>query len=356
MKNIFKYGLLTCLATAFVFAGCKDDDNDKYTVTLSANIAEWGSVAGAGEYDSGTEISIMATASSGYHFENWSDGDTNNPRTISVTKNLALIAIFAEGAANPQNNGQTTNPDTPQQPAVNGGILPKKVTKIVTSDGDYTTTYLFDAQGRIISDTETYKGKVEEINTFTYTDSTITWYEENVLHTVFNIKNGRIVSDVKNGEYVYPTTYTYTSDGYLASMVTTAEGKSTEEFIEESKFTVTNGNNTEYEGQYIYGDGKDEDKATVAFGDKPNNLNVDVTLLVDYGLCLFSDYYGKRNKNLPTTANESYTYISNGETRSNVYVVQYTYTYDGDYLTKITVAYSSRGDSGEHTYEIFYEE
>ncbi len=50
MKNILKLGLTACLAAAFVFAGCKKDDDSKYSVTLSANNAEWGVVAGSGEY------------------------------------------------------------------------------------------------------------------------------------------------------------------------------------------------------------------------------------------------------------------------------------------------------------------
>lgn len=360
MKNILKLGLTACLAAAFVFAGCKKDDDSKYSVTLSANNAEWGVVAGAGEYDEGTEITIMATASSGYHFQNWSDGDATNPRTLTVSKNLALIAVFAEGAASSQGGGQGTQQggNTPQ-PAANGDILPKKVTKIVmtNSSEEVVDTYLFDTQGRIISDTETYRGKVEEENTFIYTDNTITWSEDGHSNRVFNIENGRIVSEVLtegSGDYVYvyPTTYTYTSDGYLVSMVTTAEGKSTEEFIDEEKFTVTNGNITEYEGQYIDGDRKDEYKATVAFGDKPNNLNVDVTLFIlDYSY-LFSDYLGKRNMNLPTSMSEISTYTRNGkEPEKETHVEQYTYTYDGDYLTKITVAYRSK----EYTYEIFYE-
>jgi len=90
---------------------------------------------------------------------------------------------------------------------------------------------------------------------------------------------------------------------------------------------------------------------TIVFGDKPNNLNVDITLLLlDYPP--FSDYLGKRNKNLPTSMSEIETYTRNGkEPEKETYVEQYTYTYDGDYLTKITVAYRSK----EYTYEIFYE-
>jgi hypothetical protein len=94
---------MTCLVAVFVFAGCEKDDDNKYTVTLSANNAEWGVVAGGGEYKEGAEIQIMATANSGYHFEKWSDDNKNNPRTINVNKNIALIAVFAKNADNNYN-------------------------------------------------------------------------------------------------------------------------------------------------------------------------------------------------------------------------------------------------------------
>lgn len=38
---------------------------------------------------------ITATANSGYHFDHWSDDNTENPRTLSLTSNIALTAYFA---------------------------------------------------------------------------------------------------------------------------------------------------------------------------------------------------------------------------------------------------------------------
>ena len=368
MKRILKFGIMACLATAFIFAGCKKDSDNKYSVTLSANNPEMGVVAGAGEYDEGTEIQIMATANSGFHFEKWSDDDTNNPRTITVSKNIALIALFAAGNGGGMvNGGETDNNNNPgNNGTATGDILPKKVTKIVRTSGSgrEVKTYLFDTYGRLISETETYDGKVEEVDTYTYDDNKITRTDI----SVYNIENGRIVSAVLEeggrGEYIYPSTYTYTTDGYLASKVTTS--KQSEDFIDESKFTVTNGNITGYENHYVESWGSsngnkhtDDSKynGTIVFGDKPNNLNVDITLfIVEYDLEYFSDFYGKRNKNLPTSSNETYTRTRDGEEpETYTYVYQYTYTYNGDYLTKIHLSRSSVLESYEYTYEIFYE-
>ena len=37
---------------------------------------------------------IMAWPKDGYHFVKWSDGDTSNPRTLTINKKIELIAIF----------------------------------------------------------------------------------------------------------------------------------------------------------------------------------------------------------------------------------------------------------------------
>lgn len=63
-----------------------------YVVTLSAS--EGGTVSGAGTYAQNQSVTITATPNFGYEFEQWSDGNTNNPRTISVTGDLNLSASF----------------------------------------------------------------------------------------------------------------------------------------------------------------------------------------------------------------------------------------------------------------------
>ena len=62
-----------------------------YSITLTA---ENGTVTGAGIYPQDTKVTLTATANEGYHFVKWSDGDTDNPRTITVTADVTLTAIF----------------------------------------------------------------------------------------------------------------------------------------------------------------------------------------------------------------------------------------------------------------------
>ena len=41
------------------------------------------------------EYSVSATSNYGYHFSHWNDGDTNNPRVITLTQDTSFTAFFA---------------------------------------------------------------------------------------------------------------------------------------------------------------------------------------------------------------------------------------------------------------------
>lgn len=65
-----------------------------YTLTVTAGTG--GTVSGGGTYDYNTEVTIKATANSGYHFVKWSDGNTNATRKVTVTGAATYTAIFAQ--------------------------------------------------------------------------------------------------------------------------------------------------------------------------------------------------------------------------------------------------------------------
>lgn len=56
--------------------------------------SEQGTVSGAGEYPQGAQVKLTATPKDNYTFVSWSDGNTNNPRTISVDKAATYVAQF----------------------------------------------------------------------------------------------------------------------------------------------------------------------------------------------------------------------------------------------------------------------
>ena len=65
-----------------------------YTISVSANPADGGTVTGGGEYTAGTEVTISATANEGYAFSSWSDGVTSASRKITLNSDVTLTANF----------------------------------------------------------------------------------------------------------------------------------------------------------------------------------------------------------------------------------------------------------------------
>lgn len=71
----------------------------KPTYSFSATWNElYGNVATVpnGTYKEGTVIQLTVSSNDGYHFVKWSDGITDNPRTIELTKDTFFTAIFEE--------------------------------------------------------------------------------------------------------------------------------------------------------------------------------------------------------------------------------------------------------------------
>ena len=69
-------------------------EQNLYNITVLCN-EEQGSVEATGEFYEGGTCTIIATPKYGYHFTQWSDGNTDNPRTIIVTKDETFTAEFA---------------------------------------------------------------------------------------------------------------------------------------------------------------------------------------------------------------------------------------------------------------------
>ena len=72
-----------------------DIQQNHYTLTTNVNNSQYGSVTGNGAYWALDQVTIRPEANDGYHFVNWSDGNTDNPRTITMTRDLTLTANFA---------------------------------------------------------------------------------------------------------------------------------------------------------------------------------------------------------------------------------------------------------------------
>ena len=74
-----------------------------YTITALPNNSEYGNVEGAGEYDQGEEVNLVAIPNTGYHFQEWveddetvMDGDepAGENYTFYATKDRDLLGVF----------------------------------------------------------------------------------------------------------------------------------------------------------------------------------------------------------------------------------------------------------------------
>ena len=93
-----------------------------YTITVAANPTGYGTVTGGGTYNYGTEVTLTATANTGYSFVNWTlngnvvSGEDNY--TITVTDNANYVANFEinnytiSATANPEEGGTVTGGGT----------------------------------------------------------------------------------------------------------------------------------------------------------------------------------------------------------------------------------------------------
>lgn len=71
-------------------------DFNQYYLTVQADTSMHGSCNGGGSYNYLSEHTIRANANYGYHFTQWNDGDTNNPRVITLTQDTVFTALFAK--------------------------------------------------------------------------------------------------------------------------------------------------------------------------------------------------------------------------------------------------------------------
>ena len=98
-----------------------------YTITVSANPTNGGTVTGGGTYQQGQSCTVHATANTGYTFTNWTENgtvvSTQANYTFTVNGNRTLVANFQAQpqsytitvSANPTNGGTVTGGGTYQQ-------------------------------------------------------------------------------------------------------------------------------------------------------------------------------------------------------------------------------------------------
>ena len=139
---------LTCDST--ITAIFEADMPTQYFVAADADDPTMGSVTGAGTYDEGTLVTLTATPYEGYRFVHWSNGETDNPYSFTLTCDTLISALFepihtetiqeADGVTIRHHNGQLT---------INGA--------------EGMTISIFDISGRILVNETLTEGKTYEM-------------------------------------------------------------------------------------------------------------------------------------------------------------------------------------------------
>ena len=96
-----------------------------FTITVSANPTNGGTVGGGGTFNQGASCTVTASANTGYTFTNWTENgnvvSTNASYTFTVNANRNLVANFTQQnytvsvSANPTNGGTVAGGGTYQQ-------------------------------------------------------------------------------------------------------------------------------------------------------------------------------------------------------------------------------------------------
>ncbi len=89
--NPYTFAVLSDVELTALFV---EEGEEVYTVTVESNDLTMGTVSGGGQALSGGTLTIRAIPNEGYRFKCWQDGNTENPRTVTVTGNITYTAYF----------------------------------------------------------------------------------------------------------------------------------------------------------------------------------------------------------------------------------------------------------------------
>ena len=132
--------------------------SQSYTITVSANPTNGGTVTGGGVYQQGQQCTVSATPATGYTFVRWTENgsqvSTNANYTFTVTGNRTLVAQFQQQtytinvSATPSNGGTVTG----------GGAFHygENCTVIATANNGYSFTN-WTENGNVVSSNATYQ-------------------------------------------------------------------------------------------------------------------------------------------------------------------------------------------------------
>ena len=118
-----------------------------YRVTALANNPYWGDVTGGGLHEQDWEVTVQAFPAESCTFEHWDDGDTSNPRTITLVSDTTLTAIFEY---HDTTGGGTPVAVSPERDDVTVVPNPTDGRVTVASSFKIVEVEIFSADGRLV--------------------------------------------------------------------------------------------------------------------------------------------------------------------------------------------------------------
>jgi uncharacterized repeat protein (TIGR02543 family) len=287
-----------------------------YTISVSANPSNGGSVSGGGNYSYGQSCTVHATPNTGFIFSHWTENgsqvSTNADYNFTVTGNRTLVAHFTT-------NQQTYTIHVVAQPEEGG---------TVNGDGTYAAgvscTVKATANSGYIFTNWTEDDIVVSSNTeFTFTvnaDRTlVAHFEEKTTYTITvsaNPTNGGSVSG--GGTY---------AEGVACTVTATAnEGYSFVNWTENDVVVFT-------EAEYPFTVTADRTLVANFTANQPQSYTISVEVQPEEGGIVSGDgtYQQGESCTLTATANTGYTFIRWAEDGAEVSTAEeYTFTVEGD--------------------------
>ena len=197
-----------------------------YNVNISAGSNGTVSVNGvSGDYSqsvpSGTVLTIEGTGNTGYDFDEWSDGNTTNPRTITVTGDLTLTAAFESAVVYYNVSVSAGSNGTVSVNGVSGDYSQSVASGTnLTIQGNPNNDYIFNGW----SDGNTTNPRTIVVNSdLTLTSS----FKEEPFYVENNSDNAYNVCVGKNNTSAPNVTVYYSSNGINWSLMGTTENTTT---------------------------------------------------------------------------------------------------------------------------------
>ncbi len=232
----------------------------RFTISVQSRDASMGSVSGGDVYVEDTTIYIQAIPNTHYHFVNWNDGNTENPRPVVVTEDKTYEAFFAKNSYTI--TWQNEDGSLIDQTTVEYGVVPTHADPVKENTAEYTYTFAGWTPSVVaVTGDATYRA------TFNATKNsyTITWLNE----------DGSLIDQTMVEYGVVPThsdpvktntaEYTYTFAGWTPNIVAVT-GDAT-------YIATFNATKNSYTITWLNEDGSLIDQTTVEYGVVPTHAD-----------------------------------------------------------------------------------